>query len=145
MEVVQAWPRPHTVTVKSFIDFCNYYRKFVKDFAQKAEHLTNLTKNYQRFSWDARCETGFQTLKEDLVNPHVLSYWNYNSPYIVYTDASNTQLGSVLFNVVEGAERTLVYRSRVSSKIQCAYSTKKRGARAVVEAVKWIKPYIWGT
>ncbi|MEL7181406.1 MAG: reverse transcriptase domain-containing protein, partial [Pseudomonadota bacterium] len=145
VEAVQTWPRPTTVTgVKSFLGFCNYYRKFVKDFAQKAEPLTNLTKKYQRFSWDTKCETAFQTLKDALTNAPLLAHPDYNSPFIVDTDASNTQLGAVLSNVIDGVERPLVYASRVLSKTECQYATTKREALAVVQAVKWFKPYIWG-
>ena len=145
VEAVQTWPRPTTVTgVKSFLGFCNYYRKFVKDFAQKAEPLTNLTKKYQRFSWDTKCETAFQTLKDALTDAPVLAHPDYNSPFIVDTDASNTQLGAVLSNVVDGVERPLVFASRVLSKTECQYATTKREALAVVQALKWFKPYIWG-
>ena len=120
VEAVQTWPRPTTVTgVKSFLGFCNYYRKFVKDFAQKAEPLTNLTKKYQRFSWDTKCETAFQTLKDALTNAPLLAHPDYSSPFIVDTDASNTQLGAVLSNVIDGVERPLVYASRILSKTEC--------------------------
>ena len=143
VEAVQTWPRPTTVTgVKAFLGFCNYYRKFVKDFAQKAEPLTNLTKMYQQFSWDTKCETAFQTLKDALTNAPLLAHPDYSSPFKVDTDASNTQLGAVLSNVVDGVERPLVYATRVLSKTECQYATTKR--ETIVQAVKWFKPYIWG-
>ena len=39
VETVRQWPKATTVTaVRSFLRFCNYYRRFVKDFAEIAEH-----------------------------------------------------------------------------------------------------------
>ena len=102
-----------------------------------------MTKKYQRFSWDTKCEAAFQTLKDALTNEPLLAYPDY-SVFIVDTDASNTQLGAVLSNVIDGVERPLVYASRVLSKTECQYATTKREALAVVQAVKWFKPYIWG-
>ena len=60
------------------------------------------------------------------------------------TDASNVSLGAVLSNVVDGVEHALVYSSRILSKTEAMYSTTKREALAVVQALKWFKPYIWG-
>ncbi len=36
---------------KSFIGFCNYYRKFVNGFAKIAAPLTNLTRKENSFKW----------------------------------------------------------------------------------------------
>ena len=63
---------------------------------------------------------------------------------MVDTDTSNTSLGAVLSNIIQGEERPLVYASRVLSKTETNYSTTKREALAVVQAVKWFKSYNWG-
>ena len=60
------------------------------------------------------------------------------------TDARNTSLGAVLSIVINGEARLFVYASRVMSKTETNDSTTKREALAVVQAVKWFKPYIWG-
>ena len=53
VRAVKEWKQPVTVTdVRSFIGFCNYYRKFIKDFAEIAQPLHALTKENMRFSWD---------------------------------------------------------------------------------------------
>ncbi len=45
IEAINNWEPPHNVKqVQSFLGLCNYYRKFVKDFAKIAAPLTNLTK-----------------------------------------------------------------------------------------------------
>lgn len=42
---VTEWDRPTTVKqIQSFLGLCNYYRKFVRDFAKIASPLTDLTK-----------------------------------------------------------------------------------------------------
>ena len=51
------------------------------------------------------------------------------------TDESDNSLGAVLSNIVDGVEYPA----------ECRYSTTKREALAVILAMKWFKPYIWGT
>ncbi len=134
---VQDWPQPKTVTdVRSFIGFCSYYRRFVKDFAQHARPLHELTKKNARFDWNEECQRAFERLKLELMTAPVLKFPDFNSPFIVDTDASNTSLGAVLSNVIDGVEQPLVYASRVLSKTESNYSTTKREALAVVQALK---------
>ena len=60
---VRHWPRPTTVTgVRPFLAFCNYHTRFVKDFAQIAEPLTNLMTKNQTFTEDENCEAAFESL-----------------------------------------------------------------------------------
>ena len=45
------WKRPENVTeVRSFIGFCNHYRRFIKDFAGIAKPLHQITKKNSRFT-----------------------------------------------------------------------------------------------
>ena len=53
-----------------------------------------------------------------------------------------TQLGVFLSNVIGGVEMPLVYASRVLCKTECQYFTIKCEALAIVQAVKWFKPFI---
>ena len=60
-------------------------------------------------------------------------------------DASDNSLGAVLSNIVDGVEYPVAFASRVLTPAECCYSTTKREALAVIQAMKWFKPYIWGT
>ena len=145
VEVVSNWPVPTTVKgVRSFLGFCNYYRRFVKDFAGIASPLSSLTKKKVPFVWTDQCQAAFERLRRELITAPVLEFPDYTGSFIVDTDASNTSLGAVLSNVIDGDERPLVFASRVLSKTETNYSTTKREALAVVQAVKWFKSYIWG-
>ena len=48
-------------------------------------------------------------------------------------------------NIVDGVEYPVAFASRVLTPAECRYSTTKREALAVIQAMKWFKPYIWGT
>ena len=57
------WEAPSDVTgVRSFLGFCNYYRKFIRSFAQIASPLTALTEKGMSFVWSDECQVAFQTI-----------------------------------------------------------------------------------
>ena len=119
VEVVENWPVPKTVkAVRSFLGFCNYYRRFVKDFAGIASPLSSLMKKKVPFIWNDECQTAFDRLRKELITAPVLEFPDYTGTFILDTDASNTSLGAVLSNVINGEERPIVYASRELSKTE---------------------------
>ena len=103
VEVIENWPVPKTVKdVRSFLGFCKYYRRFVKDFAGIASPLSSLTKKEVPFIWNDECQTAFDRLRKELITAPVLEFPDYTGTLILDTDASNTSLGAVLSNVING-------------------------------------------
>ena len=146
LTAVRDWKQPDNVTeVRSFVGFCSYYRRFIMDFAGIAKPLHEITKKNQRFVWTPECHNAFEKLKLALIDSSILRHPDYRSPFILDTDASDNSLGAVLSNIVEGVEYPVAFASRVLSPAECRYSTTKREALAVIQAMKWFKPYIWGT
>ena len=145
VSTVKHWPVPKTLKqIRSFVGFCNYYRRFVRDFAQIARPLTDLKKKDARFEWNSDCQLSFDRLRVELDTAPVMQFPRFDYPFIIATDASKVSLGAVISNVVDGVERPIVYSSRVLTKTEMMYSTTKREALAVIQALKWYKNYICG-
>ena len=51
----------------------------------------------------------------------------------------------MLSQVVDGTEYPIAFESRVFTKTEVNYATTKREALSVVQAVQWLRPYIYGT
>ena len=84
-------------------------------------------------------------LKTRLLQAPILSFPNFFYPFVIDTDASETALGAVLSQVLEGEERPVAFVSRMLTKTEVNYATTKRGALGIVQAMQWFKPYIYGT
>ncbi len=57
---VKEWPVLTNVKeVWSFLGFCCYYRRFMKDFATFAASLNWLTRKGVQFRWDEECQVAF--------------------------------------------------------------------------------------
>ncbi len=52
VSTIQNWPIPKNLTeVRSFVQFCSYYRRFIKSFSTRAASLNLLMGAGQRFNW----------------------------------------------------------------------------------------------
>jgi hypothetical protein len=64
VEGVSKWPTPSNVKeVQSFVGFANFYRRFIKDFADIARPLHDLTRKDAPWSWADKEEQAFEMLK----------------------------------------------------------------------------------
>ncbi|RAL60082.1 hypothetical protein DID88_000708 [Monilinia fructigena] len=97
VEVVESWTYPSTVKgVQSFLGFCNFYRRFIKDYGIIAKPLTELTKSNVIFHFDDMCRNAFDVLKSKLTSAPLLQHYDYNLPCMLETDASDGVIASVL-------------------------------------------------
>ena len=146
LQAIKDCERSKTVTqIRSFTVFCNYYRKFVKNFAEVVKPLYRLTSEGIKFTWEKELEDAFQFLKTRLLQAPVLAFQNFRHPFVFDTDASETVLGAVLSHLVDGEERPRAFDSRVLSKTQINHATTKREALGIVQARQWFLPYIYGS
>ena len=58
------WPVPKMVRdVRKFLGLANYYRRFVKNFAELARPLNNLTRKDEKWKWEEQQQKAFEQLK----------------------------------------------------------------------------------
>lgn len=145
IESVKKWEPPTNVTqVQSFLGLCNYYRRFVKDFAKIATPLTNLTKKDVAFTWGAIEQNSFEALKDTLTKAPVLRCADPNLPYELTADASQTGVGAVLTQTDKDECRPVAYASRKLIPAEQNYSTHERELLAIIYALQTWRPYLHG-
>src|SRR5690606_13272197 len=82
--------------IQSFLGCIGYYRKFIKDFGQKAAPLTKLICKDVLWNWTDSCEKAFSAMKDAMTNAPILGQPDYSKQFIIYTDACVEGLGAVL-------------------------------------------------
>lgn len=148
ISAVKDWPRPKSATeIRSFIGTANYYRRFIRSFAEIASPLTNLTRKRVPFVWTEDCELAFESLKEKLTGSSVLAYpsMDRNDMYILDTDASDFGIGAVLSQKQNGQEKVVAYASQKLNCAQRNYCATYRELLAVVTFVKTFRVYLANT
>jgi len=143
LKAIKEWPVPRCLReVRAFVGLASYYRRFVNDFASKAEPLTALTRAGLRFNWTDRAQTAFEKLKDALLETPVLAFPYPNKPCILDTDASDVAIGAVLSQVVDGLERPIAFFSKVMSPAQRNYCATRRELLAVIAAMQHFRHYL---
>lgn len=65
---VRDWNVPKNLKgVQAFLGFCNFYRRFIREYGRVARPLTNLTKKGEAFTWTRACQEAFDELKSRLL------------------------------------------------------------------------------
>lgn len=145
IEVIKKWPVPVNVNeLRSFVGFASYYRKYVAGFSEMAAPLHGLTKKDAPYKWSPECQASFEALKEALTSAPVLALPKEGCQIILDTDASDTAIGGVLSQVIEGEEKVIAYASKSLSTSQRRYCTTYKELLAIVKMAKIFRPYIYG-
>ena len=75
IEDVKSWPVPDCLkSVRQFLGFVGYYRRFIPRFADIATPLVHLTGKDVPFVWDAGCSAAFLALRASLIDAPVLAF-----------------------------------------------------------------------
>lgn len=143
------FPQPRNATeVKRFVGMCSWYRRFIPQFSTLMAPITELLKGRkkkQTISWNEAASIAFQKIKEALVSAPILSSPDFTKPFTIQCDASDTGLGGVLTQELDGDERAVAFASRSLTKTERNYSVTERECLAVVFAIDKFRPYIEGT
>jgi hypothetical protein len=95
--------------------------------------------------WTPEAQKAFQKIKDALVSAPVLSSPNFSKLFVIQTDASDTGLGAVLMQELDGDERVIAYASRSLTKAERNYSVTERECLAVLFALEKFRPYVVNT
>ena len=97
VKAILEWPTLKRVRgVRSFLGLANFYRRFIKDYAQVARPLNDLTKKDQAFKWKESQQTAFNTLKQRFTTAPILTFPDIDKQFHLETDASDFTTGAVL-------------------------------------------------
>ena len=147
-------PPPKTYTgIKSFVGFVGHYRWFIKGFAKIATPLYDLIsgdncgKKKESVELTLEVEEAFKVLKDTCLQAPILSFPDFNKPFLLETDASGKGLGAVLSQKQEdGHYHPIAYDSWVMNATEQRYHSNKKEFLALKWAVteqfhEYLYPY----
>ncbi|KAG1122430.1 hypothetical protein G6F42_011485 [Rhizopus arrhizus] len=131
--------------VRSFLGSVGYYRRFIDNFAGKAEPITKLLKKNCKFEWGTAQRKAFNYLQSSLISPPILSYPIRAHVKIITCDASLVGLSCILSQSPDGdqeGETVIAYGSKTLNNTQKNYAINHLEAMAVVWAVNRYRHYL---
>ena len=153
VKVIKEWPVPkNRRELRAFLGKCGYYRRFLKDYAQRALPLTvklgqDGTKDTDAFTPDPAFLKAFHDLRTALTKSPVLAHPRFDAqaePFILDTDwsAQNEAIGGVLSQVQDGKERVIAYGGIKLTGSQTRYSSYKGELWALLAFVRKFGYYL---
>lgn len=145
IQAVAKWPQPTDLkSLRSFLGFCGYYRRFIANYSSIVRPLTELTKGYaptqrgrkqgldknktylkesEPFNdrWNQSCTDAFQNIIQCLINAPVLAFADPAKPYVPHTDASFKGVGAMLYQEHLEGLRPVAFASRKLSSPEQRY------------------------
>ena len=144
-EAIRDYPIPTNADeARRFVAFCNYYRRFIKNFADYSRHITRLTKKNVEFNLTSECQKAFEYFKKALMSPQILQYPDFAKPFCITTDASKQACGAVLSQEYDGKQLPISYASKSFTKGESNKSTIEQELTAIHWAIQYFRPYIYG-
>lgn len=145
VSAITDWPNPTTVRkVRQFLGMASWYRRFIPNFSTLAAPLTELTKKKARWKWEETEKEAFEHLKAALTSAPILACPDFESPFVLQTDASKEGLGAVLTQDRGQGEKVIAYASRTLEKAEKNYSATELECLAVVWRIRRMRGYLEG-
>ena len=148
VEAVLTWKAPKTDTqLMSFLGFANYYREFIKWYADKIYPMQRLMRNKgKNFTWTDEAQVSFENIKRELCEAPVLGMPTEKGMFVLDTDASVVAISRILHQEQEWNGRTVLrpiaYGSKVLSDTEMKYGAPKAEMFAVITFVEKYRAYL---
>ena len=115
----------------SFLEFTNYYCRFIKKYAQVAKPLyklisgENTARKGNLIKRDQECQGAFDKLKVLCTTILILAYANFGKPFKLHSDVSVYSLGAILYQKQDRVGKVISYDSQSLSKLESKYPIHK--------------------
>ncbi|CAF1088285.1 unnamed protein product [Didymodactylos carnosus] len=89
-------------------------------------------------------QQAFELLKERLISAPIVTYPNFDYPFMLQLDASDYGLGAVLAQNIERKEHVIAFASRTLQPCERKYSAPERECLVIVWGTQHFRPYLEG-
>jgi len=138
VKTIQEWPEPRKVKdIQSFLEFANFYRRFIFNYSDIVILLTRLTRKDTPWNFDENCRRAFNTLKQAFTSAPILMHWVSDAQLVVETDTSDYALAAILSIMTKDNEiHPVAFHSRTFSALELNYDVYDKELLAIFEAFK---------
>ena len=144
VKAMRDFPTPISAkTLRSFLGFCGFYRRFIKGYAEVVHPMHWLLKMDATFVWSDECEKAFVKLKDAMSTAPILRYPDFNKEFTLITDASYQSIAYILAQEDEGKLLHPVgYGGRSLRPNELNYTVTEIELLSLLEACRHFHPYL---
>ncbi len=123
VQAVVDWLTLNNLTqIQFFIDFCNFYQRFIKNFSKIVRSMIQLIQKKIIFEWNEVCQTAFDHMKRRMTETSILRHFDQTRDFILEIDSFDYVNDEVLFQYDdEDVLHSIVFYSKNMSSAECNY------------------------
>ncbi len=138
VDVIRNWKVLRSLThVQIFIDFCNFYRWFIKNFSKITQSMIKLTRKDHFFEWTEICQTIFEELKQQMTTVLILKHFDLIRKAILKTNFLNYVNDEVLSQYDdEDILHSVIFYSKNMILAECNYEIYDKELLTIIRCLK---------
>jgi hypothetical protein len=123
IETILQWATSQNLKqIQRFLEFCNFYRRFIKNFAKIVKSLIKLTRKNVLFTWNETCKQTFELLKKTVIETSILTHFNLKKQIYIESDSFDFVFAEVLSQMKKNDElHSVTFFSKNLASIECNY------------------------
>ncbi len=128
--------------VQSFLNFANFYRRFIYDYSRIVISLTRFIRKDVLFVWSQKCQIAFNILKKVFTFKIIFHHYNSDHKIVIEIDALNYVFKNILSQYDENEIfHSVTYFSKKHNSVECNYEIYDKELMIIVCAFKkwWSK------
>ncbi len=108
--------------VQSFLNFANFYKRFIYDYSKIVISLIHLIRKDVFFVWFQKCQIAFNILKKVFTFKIILCHYNSDHKIVIEINALNYVFNNILFQYNENEIlHSVAYFLKKHNSIECNY------------------------
>ena len=142
VEAIRKIAPPKTLKqLRSYIGLYNFYKQFYPLRSHILSPLTDAVTAKRRFQWTAEMQEAFDKSKELVANTVKLVYPDFTKPFYIDTDASDLQLGGVIYQ----KHGIIAYFSKKLNSAQKNYTIPEKELLSIVTILQVYRKMLLGS
>ncbi len=123
--------------IQFFIDFCNFYQCFIKNFSKIVHLMIQLTQKKIIFEWNQVCQTTFNYMKRRMIKTSILRHFDQTRETILKIDSFNYVNDEVLSQYDdEEILHSMIFYSKNMSSAECNYEIYDKKLLIIIQVFK---------
>jgi len=123
--------------IQSFLDFTNFYKRFIYDYSRITISLIHFIRKDVFFVWSQKCQIAFNILKKVFTFKIILHHYNLDHKIVIEIDALNYMFKNILFQYDENEIlHSVAYFLKKHNSAECNYEIYNKELMIIVYTFK---------
>ncbi len=137
IKTIMNWQALRSVKrVQSFINFANFYWKFIKNFSNLIMSMMALIQKNTSFKWIKKADQDFKKLKTMFISALILVSFNHTCMIVMKTDFSGWCIDEILLQLMNNVWRLCVYYLKKNASAECNYEIYDKEMLIIIQCLK---------